>query len=237
MIRIAAFLLALLLLPIAMNIDGEAINRTELLTQVDHLVYATPDLNRGIGEIEQLTGVRASPGGQHPGGGTRNALVALGPTSYLEIIGPDPDQPAPKTPRSFGIDGLKHSRLATWAAKGNDLDRLKAQAELKGVSLTPVSPGSRKRPDGVMLSWRTTRPVDAVGDGIVPFFIDWGQSPHPSQTAAPGLTLIDLRAEHPDATRVQQVLSTLGLDLQVKQGANPGLVAIIKGPKGTVELR
>src|SRR5215475_3695541 len=161
MIRIAAFLLALLLLPIAMNIDGEAINRTELLTQVDHLVYATPDLNRGIGEIEQLTGVRASPGGQHPGGGTRNALVALGPTSYLEIIAPDPDQPAPSTPRTFGIDNLQRSKLVTWAAKTNDLAQLKLQAERNGIQLAPVSPGSRKRPDGVLLSWQTTRTATA----------------------------------------------------------------------------
>jgi hypothetical protein len=232
--RIGVVLLAVLLMSTGMR---EPRDPTKLLNQVDHLVYAAPDLNRGIDEIEHLTGVKASPGGQHPGGGTRNALVALGPTTYLEIIAPDPDQPAPSTPRSFGIDNLKESRLVTWAAKGNDLEHLKLQTEMKGVTLAPVSPGSRKRPDGVLLSWRTRRTALPVGDGIVPFFIDWGQSPHPARSAAPGLTLIDLRAEHPDAKRVQQVLSALGLELQVTQGSKPQLVATIKGPKGTVELR
>ena len=38
-----------------------------LISKVDHLVYATPDLNRGVEEIEKLVGVRATAGGQHPG--------------------------------------------------------------------------------------------------------------------------------------------------------------------------
>src|SRR6185436_15261652 len=139
-----------------------------LLDQIDHLVYATPDLDLGINAIVKLTGVRATAGGQHPGLGTRNALVALGPASYLEIIGPDPDQPKPAGSRRFGIDDLKAPRLLTWVAKSNQLDALVASAAAHGVTLGAVIPGSRKRPDGVVLSWRYTDPNVIAADRLIP---------------------------------------------------------------------
>ena len=69
-----------------------------LLARVDHLVFATPDLQRGIDAIEQQLGVKATPGGQHPGLGTRNALVALGPTSYSRSSDLIPTSRSPRAP-------------------------------------------------------------------------------------------------------------------------------------------
>jgi hypothetical protein len=208
-----------------------------VLTQVDHLVYATPELALGIETAERLFGVRATPGGQHPGEGTRNALIALGPTSYFEIIGPDPDQPKPARGRRFGIDEITAPRLTTWVAKGRSLDRFAADAKAHGVDLGAVIPGSRKRPDGVVLSWTYTDPRVVLADRLVPYLIDWGPSPHPSATAAKGVTLISLQAEHPDAARVQAMLKHLGLDLVVTQGPKPSLIATFNAPKGQVVLR
>jgi hypothetical protein len=208
-----------------------------LLTRIDHLVYATPDLQLGIDAIEKQLGVKATAGGQHPGLGTRNALVALGPTSYLEIIGPDPEQPRPAGPRRFGIDDLKAPRIVRWVVKSSELAAVKAKADNAGVTLGALASGSRKRPDGVVLSWRYTDPATVVADGLVPFFIDWGTSPHPALTAAKGATLVQLRAEHPDRPRVQKMLDDLGLDLRVSQAAAPAIIATIDSPRGRVDLR
>jgi len=209
----------------------------DLLARVDHLVYATPDLELGIQTMEKLSGVRATAGGQHPGLGTRNALIALGPSTYLEIIGPDPGQAKPEGPRRFGIDELRAPRLLTWVAKGTELAPFVNRARANGVLLGDVMSGSRRRPDGVLLSWRYTDPNVILEDRLVPYFIDWGTSPHPAMTAAPGLSLRALRAEHPEPERVARILRQLGLDLPVRRGARPSLIATIDSPKGRIELR
>src|SRR5216684_4735864 len=126
--------------------------------QIDHLVYATPDLARGVSEIEALTGVRASVGGQHLGWGTHNCLAALGINIYLEIIAPDPAQPPPPRPRPFGIDGLLRSRLVTWSARCDSLERVVHTAAQNGVLLGEILSGSRIRSDGVDIAWRLTSP-------------------------------------------------------------------------------
>lgn len=209
----------------------------DVLARVDHLVYATPDLELGIQAIEKLTGVRASAGGQHPRLGTRNALIALGSSTYLEIIGPDPEQPKPDGPRRFGIDELKAPRLLTWVAKGTGLAPFVDRARASGVRLGDVIAGSRKRPDGVVLSWRYTDPNVILEERLVPYFIDWGTSPHPATTAAPGLSLRALRAEHPEPERMARILKQLGLNLPVRRGARPSLIATLDSPKGRIELR
>jgi hypothetical protein len=237
MFKPSAVLVSAMLILITTSDGAERKASAELISRVDHLVYATPDLNRGVAEIEKLLGVRATAGGQHPGRGTRNALVALGPMVYLEILAPDPEQPPPEEPRPFGLDGLKEPRLVAWFVKGSDLERLRGEAVGKGVPLGEVKSGSRRRPDGVQLSWQFTDPWVPVADGVVPFLIDWGNSPHPARTAAKGATLVSLRAEHPDARGVSEMLRHLGLDLPVKQGPSPALIAVIEGPRGRVELR
>ena len=217
-------------------IDARNSKEHVLLEKIDHLVYATPDLDKSVKAIERLLGVRPVPGGQHPGAGTRNLLVGLGDSIYLEIIGPDPDQPNPPKPRRFGIDELKAARLATWAAKGTDLERIVRKAEQHGMDLGTVQPGSRLRPDGVLLSWRFTVSPFLTEGGVLPFFIDWGDSQHPARSLPQGCSLVGLRAEHPAPKRIESMARSIDLDLRVTKGA-PALIATISTPAGTVELR
>ena len=206
-----------------------------LFSVLDHLVYATPDLDAAIAEIERSLGVRASIGGQHKAWGTRNALISLGPRMYLELFGPDPSLPAPAT-RPFGLDTLARARLASWVARAEDLAAVVRSAAVEGVDLGEVQQRSRQRPDGSVLAWTMTDPTKSRADGIVPYFIHWGDSPHPAASSPTGCALLAIRARHPDALRLRRVLRALGLDLPVEQGPSAALEATIRSPAGDVVL-
>ncbi len=207
------------------------------LSIVDHLVYATPDVESTAGSIEALFGVRPARGGQHPAWGTRNALLSLGPLVYLEVIGPDPELPAPDQPRPFELNRLSAPRLATWVARGADLEEAVRQAKRCGLDLGRVEARSRTRPDGSVLSWTMTDLRMPRAGGVVPYFIDWGATAHPAGGAPAGCRLVSLRAVHPKPEQVRRVLEELGLDLPVESGAEPALIAAIATPRGEIELR
>jgi len=203
----------------------------------DHLVYATPDLEATVHDLGVRLGVTATTGGEHPSWGTRNALLALGYRSYLEVIGPDIDLPRPPHGRPFNLDGLTRPRLVTWVCRGKDLKAIVGEAAIVGVDLGSVEEGRRWRSDGSLLEWSMTDLYRSREGGIVPYFIDWGESPHPSESSAQGCTLYGLRGEHPDAARLQSILDQLSLEeLRVTSGPRPRLVATLKTPLGIVKL-
>jgi catechol 2,3-dioxygenase-like lactoylglutathione lyase family enzyme len=190
---------------------------------LDHLVYATPDLEESVRLVAKLTGVRPVEGGPHPGLGTRNHLLGLGELRYLEIIGPDSGQPEPERPRPFGIDELTEPCLAAWAVRAADIEARVARSRTLGYDPGPIEPLSRRTPAGEVLRWRLTFPYEPV----VPFLIDWGRTPHPARRL-PVVPLTAFGGTHPDPAGVRGRLAALGVELDVREGEQ-GLVAVLGG--------
>lgn len=204
--------------------------------RLDHVVLATPELGPTVDWVAGSLGVRPAPGGQHLGLGTRNFLLSLGPGRYLEVIGPDPDQPRPAEPRRFGIDVLDEPRVMAWVATTPlPLEEAVTRAAHLGHDLGPVHEASRTAPDGRVLQWRATA-MRATAVLVIPPLIDWGETPHPSSTAPVGASLVAFEAVHPDPGHVLDVLNALGLELEVSPGDEPRLKAQIAGPGGSLEL-
>ena len=163
-------------------------------------------------------------------------LCSFGPSTYLEIIGPDPDQPPPGgQPRPFGVDALTEPRLVTWCLRPAAIEAHIEASAGTGVEYAEPAPMSRRAPSG-LLSWRLALVVAGDENGIVPFVIDWGSSAHPAATAAAGLHLESLTASHPDPDAIAAALEKLGVDLAVQRGDRAGLTAVVSGPGGSVRL-
>ncbi|HET9886973.1 MAG TPA: VOC family protein [bacterium] len=209
------------------------------LSRVDHLVLATPDVEATSNDLARVLGVRADPGGRHAAWGTRNALIALGDTIYLEIVGPDSAADALRDrARPFEVDRLREAKLVTWAASAPDLEAVVTRARESGIDLGSVQSRGRLRPDGVELKWKMTDPLAPRWDGIIPFFIDWGDTPHPAATSVQGGELLRMSAVHPRAKEARAILQALNLDLAVEEGESPKLMAVIRTTSGAmVEIR
>jgi hypothetical protein len=202
---------------------------------IDHLVYAAPDLQAAVADVAERFGVRARIGGRHVGRGTRNALLALGPQTYLEIIAPDPEQPEPAVPRPFGLDSADRGRLVRWAVACDDIDAAVAGARGHGYDPGDVVDGHRAEPAGTVLRWRMTS--GEMADGLAPFLISWGDTEHPARSAPRGLTLEAFRIEHTDPPSLLAALTALGANAEIKPAAAAALVARLSGPNGSMVLR
>ena len=178
---------------------------------IDHLVLAGPDLDHLVAWFAEVSGIIPTAGGAHVGIGTRNALVGLGGSTYLELIGPDPAQPEPVASRPFGIDELERPRLVTWCLRPTvPLEEAVEITRRHGWDPGSVAAMSRRRPDGALLHWRLTLRPMGPDVAAVPFFIDWLDSEHPAAALPASADLTSLTVTHPDRDRLTSLLAELG---------------------------
>lgn len=201
---------------------------------IDHLIVGVPELKSGTAGVEALLGVSAVPGGRHPGRGTANTLIRLGETCYLEVLGPDPGTPG-LTPGWLSSSAIGQGRLIGWAVRTREIDSEVERLRDLGWDPGPVEPMSREHSGGV-LSWRLTQPHFEAGVAALPFLIDWGGSPHPSQGLPRGAELEGLTVVAPDAGMVRGALQRLGVAVAVEPGPAPSLRAVLRTASGEVVI-
>lgn len=196
--------------------------------QIDHLVVAARTLHEGVAWCEAALGVAPGPGGEHALFGTHNRLLRLAcaqaPRAYLEIIAINP-QARPTRPaglkRWFDLDDptlqarlAQHGpQLVHWVASVPDIAAATRQLGALGIHCGPVLTASRPTPSG-LLQWRITVRDDGqrLFDGALPTLIQWDDT-HPAEAMpASGLALRGLTLRHPEAPRLQQALTAIGMD-------------------------
>jgi hypothetical protein len=204
-------------------------------TTLDHILLGCDNLDRGIKFVEERTGIRAAYGGVHPGRGTRNALLSFGERHYLEIIAPDPNQSDLK--QHSDIREMSTPRLIGWAVHPGDLNALAEKLRAARLAFAGPYPGSRKRPDGRVLNWKSLALADDR-HGLLPFFIEWSaDSIHPATDAPAGCRLQHFGIASPDPEQLSGFMRLIGIEAPVEPGEKAELRALIVGPKGDLEAR
>ncbi len=201
---------------------------------LDHLILGASDLAFGIRWVEERSGIRAALGGVHPGRGTHNALLSLGPRCYLEILAPDPAQQTLAWFRD--LPNLSEPRLVGWMSHPGDLASLAERLRQSGISCDGPRESSRQRPDGRTLRWTLLRLTDDAS-GLLPILIEWSpDSVHAADDAPTGCSLLQFEISSPDPEQVQKTLRAVGVTLPISVGDRPQLRARIGGPKGILDL-
>jgi len=208
----------------------------DITATLDHVVYGVPDLEIGIRDLANVLGVTPAFGGRHESIGTHNAILPLEGGRYLELIARDPSRPNPPLGIPWGLDSLKEPGLITWAVATRDIDAAVEHAKNEGYDPGTAIDVARATPEGDQLTWRLTISREFAAEGLVPFMIDWGSSPHPSSTSDALCSLEGFSAEHPDPGAVQAMLGSLGVSLDVVQGPKARLRGTLVGPDGSIEL-
>ena len=198
---------------------------------LDHIMYAVPDLEDSMAEIASITGIVPSNGGVHPGNGTRNALLGLSDSSYLEIIGPDKKQNLENTLGELLVS-KNTSGIRAWAVAVSDLALVADVAQDLGFRVRERKEMSRKTPEGSLLEWEL---LFLDGGPLLPFFIDWKGSEHPARKAPSGCGLSELSISAEEPKVYQELLNKLHLEVSVSEG-EPAISAIIRSPKGDWSL-
>ena len=208
------------------------------VAKVDHIIVAVDSLERGIALMVEATGVTPTFGGVHPGRGTQNALMALGPRTYLELIAPNPADPERGAERVAEYAGFRALTPSGWAAQSMDAQAMHETFLARGLADNGVAPGSRVTTAGDTLRWATIAPwPEDVDWSVLPFFIEWvAPTPHPATTTPTGCTLAALQVMTPDADTVRALLRTAELAVEVSRADSSALRFELDCPTGRVTI-
>jgi Glyoxalase-like domain len=191
--------------------------------RIDHVIYATADLDEAAARVESELGLSVVPGGRHEGHGTYNRIVPLG-GGYLELMAVADPQEAADSPMGSAVQARLSEQgdgLFAWVIV---LDGVEQFADRLGL---PVITVAREG-----LSARVAGLAEALRNPVLPFFLEREKGvADPGQGAdAGGITWLEVAGDR------EALESRLG-DTELPVRVVDGPVGVIAMGIGERELR
>jgi catechol 2,3-dioxygenase-like lactoylglutathione lyase family enzyme len=191
--------------------------------RIDHVIYATADLDEAAARVESELGLSVVPGGRHEGHGTYNRIVPLG-GGYLELMAVADPQEAADSPMGSAVQARLSEQgdgLFAWVIV---LDGVEQFADRLGL---PVITVAREG-----LSARVAGLAEALRNPVLPFFLEREKGvADPGQGAdAGGITWLEVAG---DREALESRLGETELPVRVVDGP----VGVIAMGIGERELR
>ena len=183
--------------------------------RIDHVIYATRDLDATAARLEAEHGIVAKGGGRHTGIGTENRIFPLG-GGYLELIAVADYAEAERSALGHELARRIRERgegLMGWVVA---VDDVVAEAARTGAELSTIErDGLRARLAGV---------ASAMGEPTLPFFIerDEGIADPGEGDDAGGITWVEVAG---DEQRLRDWLGDGDLPVWVSDG-DPAVLAV-----------
>jgi len=191
--------------------------------RIDHVIYATADLDQVAARVESELGLSVVPGGRHEGHGTHNRIVPLG-GGYLELMAVADPHEAAASPMGSAVQARLAEQgdgLFAWVIV---LDGVEQFADRLGL---PVITVAREG-----LSARVAGLAEALRNPVLPFFLerDEGVADPGEGADAGGITWLEVAGDR------QALESRLG-DTELPVRVVDGPVGVIAMGIGERELR
>ncbi|MDF1697614.1 MAG: VOC family protein [Saprospiraceae bacterium] len=204
---------------------------------LDHIVYCVPNLEEGMEYIEALLGAKPTIGGRHLTKGTKNALLNLGNSCYLEILAADTENVEFKGQRWMGIDLITKPKITRWSLKSENLIGDSKVLEKYDPRISSISGGKRKTADGNSLSWEMILPASTPEIELMPFMTDWSSSStHPTNDLPEMCTLKTIELTHPNPSKIHSFFDQLQTGLTIRKGGFEKICITIQSPNGLQTL-
>ncbi|MDC3413137.1 VOC family protein [Aquibacillus sp. 3ASR75-11] len=149
---------------------------------IDHIVIASNDPEKSAHHFANTYGLSTVSGGNHDSWGTYNHLCFLGNGCYLEWLGISNQEKATNADNPL-IQQLsihlnqRGEGVFQVALRTDSINSFIHHFRENDIPFQGPLDGSRKKPDGSILSWRMLFPS---GQETLPFLIEWGEGSMPT---------------------------------------------------------